>query len=340
MSLFNQGCHGCGIVNVGNTCFMSAVLQCLARIEPLRRALDVDRYNDRMSSTRFSRVLDEWNRIRGLLLVDSGSINPGRLIEAIQYTTKDSQIVFGQQNDAGEFLVCFLDLLHNALACKVEMKVCGMASSAKDGIAEQCYKAFRQEYESQFSPIVDIFNGISIAGLCEVDKSPISGSLVPEMFNTLVLQIPGHNPKPTLTECFRSHCEDELLTGKNSWFDESRDEKREVVRWTGFWSLPQVLVIEFKRRLFPSQRENRAVHTSLVNIDLSQFIKGYGASSYVYDVKAICYHSGSATRGHCTAACNISGANWVFFNDEHKTRIDPTNLINGDITLMFLVKQS
>ncbi len=59
----------------------------------------------------------------------------------------------------------------------------------------------------------------------------------------------------------------------------------------------------------------------LKQLDLSKYVIGYDKSSYVYDLYAVCNHSGSVSGGHYTSFVKNANDKWYHYNDTNVTEV-------------------
>ncbi|CAF1472222.1 unnamed protein product [Adineta steineri] len=113
--------RGSGLVNLGNTCFINASLQCLANTPPLVQWLLSNSHNQycRMKLEKKFCLFCEAERIVRLIHSKSsyssssmGPANPNNLVRRIKDISKTFR--FGRQEDASEFLICLIDKIVEA----------------------------------------------------------------------------------------------------------------------------------------------------------------------------------------------------------------------------------
>ncbi|CAF3760518.1 unnamed protein product [Rotaria socialis] len=112
--------RGSGLVNLGNTCFINASLQCLANTPPLVQWLLSNSHHQhcRIKLEKQFCLFCEAERIVKLIhsktsySSSTGPANPNNLVRRIKDISKTFR--FGRQEDASEFLICLIDKIIEA----------------------------------------------------------------------------------------------------------------------------------------------------------------------------------------------------------------------------------
>lgn len=112
------GYSATGLSNIGNTCFMNSILQCLFATVPLTRYFVSDYSGDKPIRAR--RIADSYQSLlKNTRMSRGGSIAPSDLKAQISRVARQFS-GYGQQ-DAQEFLRFLLDGMHNELN-RIEQK--------------------------------------------------------------------------------------------------------------------------------------------------------------------------------------------------------------------------
>lgn len=178
----------------------------------------------------------------------------------------------------------------------------------------------------------------------------------------------------SLEQCLDHYTKAETLSTEDAWRCPQCQKYLPVVKTLGLWSLPDILVIHFKRF---RQQQFKGSHasklTTMVNFPLTGFdlstwhLAGSNGSSSVnstlsrkvkpsktgtltktflsedprYDLYAVCYHQGDTLEtGHYTAACkNPYDQQWYKFDDQRVSLIKNEDvsekIINNEAYMLF-----
>ena len=143
-------------------------------------------------------------------------------------------------------------------------------------------------YEKEYSEILDMFYGIYVSTIMSNTINQEVHSKKPELFFILDLPLPKRintDPIINLYDCFDLFVEPEILEGDNAWYNEKSGKKENVKKQLTFWNLPKILVIVLKRFSPCGQYKlNTVIDFPINDLDLSNYIKGYNKSSFLYDL--------------------------------------------------------
>ena len=324
---------------------MNSCLQVLNHIYELNEYLLVQKIHKRIDKNASEipevYLTNEWVELQELMWSNNGAISPNKFIYHLQHLAKikNKEIFTGwAQNDMPEFLLFFLDCIHNTISRGIKMKISGKKQNQTDVIAVESYKMLQTVYKKEYSEVLNIFYAIYVSEIASIDGSQIY-STKPEMYFILDLPIPAHDiiREPTIYDCFSLFTCPEILDGDNAFFDEKLKETVSVTKRITFWNLPKILVITFKRFTHCGNNKRQDLVTfPLENLDLSKYVCGYNSSKYKYNLMGICNHMGGVMGGHYTAFVKNSQDEWIHFNDmTHQKVDDPTKMITPSAYCLF-----
>jgi ubiquitin carboxyl-terminal hydrolase 8 len=320
-----------GLANLGNTCFMNSCLQILNHTYELNYILSLSK--DMTDCI----IKKEWIELQDQLWGNNNVAIPMKFLQAIHKMAiiKNQPLFTGYaQNDMSEFLLFFMECLHNSCARKIDMKITGNPENELDKKAVLCYNMLQTVYKKEYSEIHELFHGIYNSEIISMDQKKIHSTNY-ELFFILDLPI----SKSLLIDCFDDFSNLEFIGGDNAWYNEKNKTYIDVYKKMSFWSLPNVLVITLKR-FSPCGRykRNDLITYPLCDLDLSAYITGYNPQKYIYDLFGVCNHYGSTEGGHYTAFVLNSKKEWLHFNDGNCEIVSDNVVVSSAYCLFYRIK--
>jgi len=332
-----------GLANLGNSCYLNSCMQILSHTYELNDFLSDKNGNYRSLLKKIpeSVILLEWDKLRTMLWSENCTVAPYGFIKTIRTVAKLKQrdLFSGyDQNDIQEFLLFVIDCFHTALSREVDMQISGTSQNDTDNLAVTAYKMMLNIYKKDYSEMLNIFYGIHVSQITNIEKTDIM-SMSAEPFSVISLSIPDTDKQPTLFDCFDLYCDYELLTGENAWFNDKTKANESANRNIVFWSLPNIMIIDLKRSKLNNKKLHTIVDIPMHSVDFSKYVKGYNASSYVYDLYGVCNHSGGGGGGgHYTAYIKNANGKWYSFNDTMVSEIPENKVISAMSYCLFYRK--
>lgn len=332
-----------GLANLGNTCFLNSAVQCLCHTEELYSILKNANANKIKNQKEFHlQLLSEWGELKELMWEkDNRTVVPKKFVMKVQQAAKekDKDIFTGYaQNDLPEFMLFLMDCFHNNLKRGVRMKIEGTVTNDCDKLAEKCYNVLKLLYENEYSEIIDVFYGIAVSTLTSVKTNNILGH-TPEPFFMLDVPVVNNNKYLShLYDCLDAYTHKEKLIGDNGVMNAKTKQKEDVIKDIKFFTLPQILVIVFKRFTPNLRKNNMMIEFPLTNLDMSKYVIGYKPNTYQYNLYGVCNHDGSLEGGHYTAYIKTKMNVWYDFNDTCVQKINSTNIVSPKAYCLFYRK--
>ncbi|XP_051966111.1 ubiquitin carboxyl-terminal hydrolase 2-like isoform X2 [Xyrauchen texanus] len=306
-----------GLRNLGNTCFMNSILQCLSNTLSLRDyCLHNSHRRDLNNNNRTNTALmEEFSKLIQTMWTSSNSeaVSPYEFKKQIQRYAP--RFVGYNQQDAQEFLRFLLDGLHNEVN-RVTVRPRGHMEDFDHLHDEEKGKKMWAKYlEREDSKIVDLFVGqlkssltCSECGYCSTVFDP---------FWDLSLPITKGYGEVSLMDCMQLFTKEDVLDGDEKPTCYRCKARRRCIKKFTVQKFPKILVLHLKRFSESRIRTNKLstfVNFPMKDLDLREFASD--SSSAVYNLYAVSNHSGTTMGGHYTAyCCNPENGEWYTYND-------------------------
>ena len=320
----------CGFHNIGNTCYLNTALQCLIHTYPL---------TEYFLSTNFDNkniLVNEFTKLISVINDENCTISPNSLIKSIMKRghEKKMDIKFLLQNDVQEFLIFFIDELHEEIKKNVTMTITGRVLNDNDKMALKSMKSWNSFFKNNYSKIIELFYGQTVS-IIKVNNIVKSENYGPLCFFSLPIPINLINKTINIYDCFELFCKTELLRGDNQWKCDKTNKYYDADQITKIWKYPQIMIINLKRFDFNQNKINVNIDFPIQNLNLSNFCIGYNNNKSIYDLYAICNHRGSLNNGHYYAYCKHKNNKWYNFNDSDIKEIKEESLITNKAYCLF-----
>lgn len=333
-----------GLSNLGNTCFLNACIQALNHTHEL---IQLKKTYDPFirSSVSDSIILREYEELRNVMMENNGVVSPNKFVHNVHLIAKEKgrEIFTGwAQNDITEFLLFMIDCIHNSISRGINVIISGKIEHSTDELAKHCYAMTKEVYAKEYSEIMETFNGIYVSEIWSMDGKT-RHSIKSEMFFVLDIPIPTFSDRTTtIYDCFDTFTEPEILEGENAWYNEKTNQMEDIRKRIIFWNFPKVVVVSLKRFSTDGQHKiTQLVDFPIHTLDLSKYVAGYNASSYVYELYAVCNHMGGVHGGHYTAFAKRPNDDWFHYNDTQVEKVEnPQNVITPMAYCLFYRKKN
>ncbi|GFT07774.1 ubiquitin carboxyl-terminal hydrolase 8 [Nephila pilipes] len=318
-----------GLRNLGNTCFMNSIIQCLSNTIPFAdyftSGLYMEDINRDGRSGTGGEVAEEFAVvIRALWMGQYKSFSPKDFKNTVSRCL--AVCIGNEQQDSHEFLVVLMEKLHADLN-KRATRVIPKLESCND---ENTFWKHHKNYNS--SKISDMFEGLLKSTLMCMTCRTTSDSY--EVFSCLSLPI--MSSRCTLADCFQYFLKPEKISGEAAWDCPKCKTKKEAEKRLRLCRVPEILVIQLKR--FSYEGLWRRKLQTAVDFDF-HFDVPYEKNSELYGRKYSLYgivnHFGTLEGGHYTAYCNTSSQKWYKYDDHEVSEISASSIRTPAAYILF-----
>ncbi|RNA25626.1 ubiquitin carboxyl-terminal hydrolase 8 isoform X2 [Brachionus plicatilis] len=320
-----------GIRNLGNTCFMNSIIQCLSNTEPFVKYFLSGQFRkdlNRKNKLGFKgEIADEFAVIMNALWTGRFRVISTHrfkfLIEEFNQLFKSNE-----QQDAQEFLLFLLDGLHEDLnRVRIRPKI----STQDDENCESPDKAWKDHLSMNNSIIVDLFQGQfrSTVTCSTCGKKSVKFDAF------MYLTLPIFTSKCNLHECLDLFLRSENMSGESKWKCPNCKQYRDATKKIDIWKLPPLLIIHLKRFKYEGVWRDKItsnVDYPIENLDLNRFLTGPTVSgvSNNYRLYGITNHIGTMDGGHYISMCrHLEMDRWVKYDDSDVKELSSTSALKS-----------
>ncbi|XP_041074094.1 putative ubiquitin carboxyl-terminal hydrolase 50 isoform X2 [Polyodon spathula] len=268
-----------GLINLGNSCYMNAVLQCLSGTASLVEYL-LSRVNQvDLARCRCDAVCAFITLLTEMWTGEYEHISPVEIRTVIG--SLHPQFASNTQQDAQELLLYLFNRLHEVLK-KTTVRKQPRGSLKR----QEAGKSF--DHSSETSIITHLFEGqLCYVTLClQCDNQ----TRTDEVFTILSLPIPPGACRCSLLDCLELFFQQNTLTRNNQILCSSCRIKRDTAVLTSISKAPEILILHLKRFEVEGLKKRKLrtdVSFSLENLDLSPYLSSSPSSHSRYYLYAV-----------------------------------------------------
>lgn len=319
----------CGLVNLGNKCYMNSILQCLFHTLKLTDyILSTDYKNDLNKRNNEQYVLHSYITLVNHVWDSNQLIKPKTFIENLSKFHKKYYSL--NQQDSHECLLYILEILHKALSYEIEIEIKGDVKNDTDSLMKKSLETWGKFYERDYSFIIELFNG-NLMNTIKCTHCDFSEQIF-EPYNNFSISI--QDTHSSLIDCLDYHFDNEhrIDSWKCDKCNNNGCNKSSII-----WTFPNYVIINLKRFKLENNemvKNKNLITFPLKNLNLTKYIskEKNDTNNYIYDLYAINYHIGELNNGHYWSACKNLDNEWYNFNDGNVSKYNESNLESQLIT--------
>nr|KAF6488358.1 ubiquitin specific peptidase 8 [Rousettus aegyptiacus] len=328
-----------GLRNLGNTCYMNSILQCLCNAPHLADYFNRNCYHEDINR---SNLLGH----KGEVAEEFGIIMKALWTGQYRYISpKDFKITIGKindqfagysQQDSQELLLFLMDGLHEDLNKADNRKRHKEENNDHLDDFKAAEYAWQKHKQLNESIIVALFQGQFKSTVQCLTCHKKSRTFEAFMYLSLPL---ASTSKCTLQDCLRLFSKEEKLTDNNRFYCSHCGARRDSLKKIEIWKLPPVLLVHLKRFSYDGrwkQKLQTSVDFPLENLDLSQYVIGPKNNLKKYNLFSVSNHYGGLDGGHYTAYCkNAARQRWFKFDDHEVSDISISSVKSSAAYILF-----
>ncbi|XP_018432214.1 PREDICTED: ubiquitin carboxyl-terminal hydrolase 8 [Nanorana parkeri] len=328
-----------GLRNLGNTCYMNSILQCLCNTPHLAEYFHKGYYQADINRSNLlghkGEVAEEFGFVMKALWTGQYKFISPRDFKVTIGKINDQFAGYSQQ-DSQELLLFLMDGLHEDLNKRADNRKRHKEENNEHlSDSQTADSAWIKHKQLNESIIVALFQGQFKSTVQCLTCHKKSRTF--EAFMYLSLPLPSSS-KCSLQDCLKSFSKEEKLTDNNRFYCSNCKTRRDSTKKIEIWKLPPVLLVHLKRFSYEGrwkQKLQTCVDFPLECLDLSQYVIG-PKTFKKYSLFGVSNHYGGLDGGHYTAYCkNALKQKWYKFDDHEVADISVSSVKTSAAYILF-----
>ncbi|KAG5681428.1 hypothetical protein PVAND_010865 [Polypedilum vanderplanki] len=321
-----------GLKNLGNSCYMNSIIQCLSHTMSLTQFLLENNYEKQINRSNQTKghIVKTLAAVIKMLWSGECKYISSKFLKSV---VGEQDNLFGgmDQQDSHEFLVMLIDWLQS------DLQSISMSSNLENLPASE--KAWVEYTKAKESFILRLFYGQIKSTVKCMRCSEESATF--DTFSNLSLELPMYNvDRYDITECFNLYFHGERISG---WNCPKCKEPRDAIKKLDISKLPPVLIIHLKRFYgdgYSFRKKQAYVDFPLTDLNMYQYLspteKHHKSNNIRYNLYAVSNHYGTMESGHYTAFCrNAKQKRWYKFDDQYVSPLDKSDVVSSAAYILF-----
>ncbi|KAG0608639.1 hypothetical protein M758_8G121600 [Ceratodon purpureus] len=305
---------GAGLSNLGNTCFLNSVLQCLTYTPPLATYLESRQHNATCRATGFCTMCALQDHVKQALTSPGGVVSPAYLVKNLRNISKTFRP--WRQEDAHEYMRYLIDSLDN---CCTPSGTTSSSSSSQDTSVIQ--KIFGGRLRSQVK--------CTICSTCSNTYDPLLD---------LSLEI---NRADSLTKALNRFTAVEALEGDNEYYCANCQKKVRALKQFTIDKSPTILTIQFKR-FSGSDSSGGKIDKNIDfgrTLAMKPYISNLQDCDANYSLYGVLVHAGWSTHsGHYYCFVRTAGNLWYNLDDSRVKQVTEKTVLDQKAYILFYMR--
>ena len=306
-----------GLANIGNTCYMNAVLQAFRHCPEWTLFCIKGNVDEHVQNkeTNPAKILYAYKDILKSLWAGTGPayVMPRGFFEQLKQVVQGTmydEFIKRTPQDAHEFLVWLLDQMYMATQKKVYLVP--SSETLVGSMKHLAFQGWKEAFEKQYSPLTDLIFGMNrvqyICSKCGATHTRW------ETFNTLKI-----TPKKNVSwfDCIKEEFKSEEM---DEYACESCHGKHKTTKRIQLWRLPKVLMFTVRRFTPMGTKDTTPIQYNGEVLSFSSLFapeSNEPSRDKKYNIFGTVDHHGSMGGGHYTAqSLNPVWNSWHLYDDE------------------------
>ncbi|KAI1293741.1 Ubiquitin carboxyl-terminal hydrolase 36 [Halotydeus destructor] len=310
---------GAGLINLGNTCFMNSVLQCLTYCPPLVNYLMYDNDHQKKCKLGFCMTCELTDHAKKAFESSNQAIKPFKIAQRLKSVARHFNL--GRQEDAHEYLRYVID--HMSKSCVTAF--------------ESLHPHLKLDAASKQTTIInEIFGGFHRSQVQCLQCKATSNTY--DYFMDFMLDIKNVS---SLEKALEKFIHPEILQQENAYKCSACKKKVPAKKRFTVQRAPKVATFQFKRfdynRVFGGKITKAISYPEILN--LRPYMSENRGPKLMYRLFGVLVHmGGSCNSGHYYCFVRNSNNTWHIMDDARVGSTSLNNVLNQQAYILFYVQ--